>query len=184
MKSGVISCLKRRADEICDSQLRSSLINHLKTAFKANGCPRSMITQAISRHKQRWENQDPEEPHEKPKILYLPYVKNTSEENERECTRFGVKVVFKSYGTLRQALVKVKTLRDYVEKKDVYEVPCMDCDKSYIGKTERNLKKQIVEHKYAVKRKDDKNGIAVHANDHNHRVDWEGAKVLEEEPRY
>ena len=48
------------------------------------------------------------------------------------------------------------------------------------------MKKRIVEHKYAVKRKDDKNGIAVHvhANDHNHRVDWEGAKVLEEEPRY
>ena len=60
----------------------------------------------------------------------------------------------------------------------------MDCDKSYIGETGRNLKKQIVEHKYAVKRKDDKNGIEVNVNDHNHRVDWEGAKVLEEEPRY
>ena len=41
-----------------------------------------------------------------------------------------------------------------------------------------------MEDKYAVKTKDDKNGIAVHENDHNHRVNWEGAKVLEEEPRY
>ena len=27
--------------------------------------------------------------------------------------------------------------------------------------------------------KDDKNGIVVDANSHNHRVDWEGAKVIE-----
>ena len=84
----------------------------------------------------------------------------------------------------RQVLVKVKTPREYLEKKDMYKVPCMDCDKSYIGETGRNLKKRIVERKYAVNRKDGKNGIAVHANDHNHRVDWEGAKVLQEELRY
>ena len=46
------------------------------------------------------------------------------------------------------------------------------------------MKKRVVEHKYTVKRKDEKNGIAVHVNDNNHRVDWEGAKILEEEPRY
>ena len=31
---------------------------------------------------------------------------------------------------------------------------------------------------YVVRRKDDKNRIAVHANSHNHRVDREGEKVL------
>ena len=59
-----------------------------------------------------------------------------------------------------------------------------DCDTSYIGETGRDLHKRIVEHKAAVRRKDDKNGIAVHANSHSHQVDWEGAKVLEQEPRY
>ena len=46
------------------------------------------------------------------------------------------------------------------------------------------MKKRIVEHKHAVRRKDKKNRIAVHANGHNHRVDWEGANVLEQEPKY
>ena len=46
------------------------------------------------------------------------------------------------------------------------------------------MHKRIVEHKAAVRRKDDKNGITVHANCHSHQVDWEGAKVLEQEPRY
>jgi hypothetical protein len=31
---------------------------------------------------------------------------------------------------------------------------------------------------------DEKNGIAVHAGKHQHRVDWEGAEVLLQEPRY
>ena len=35
-----------------------------------------------------------------------------------------------------------------------------DCDTSYIGETGRDLHKRIVEHKAAVRRKDDKNGIA------------------------
>ena len=59
----------------------------------------------------------------------------------------------------------------------------MDCDTSYIGEISRDLHKRIVEHEAAVRR-DDKNGIAVHANGHSHQVDWEGAKVLEQEPRY
>ena len=85
---------------------------------------------------------------------------------------------------LRQTLMRVKTPVEDIEKKDVYEAPCMDCDTSYIGETGRDLKKQIVEHKYAVRKKDDKNGILVHANGHNHRVNWEEAKVLEQKPRY
>ena len=85
---------------------------------------------------------NPDKPQEKLKILYLPYIRNTSEEIERECRKLGVKAVFKSYGTLRQALMEVKTPREDLEKKDVvYEVPCMDCDTSYIGETGRDLKK-------------------------------------------
>ena len=113
------------------------------------------------------------------------YVRNMTEEIKRECGKLGVKLVFKSHGTLWQALMKVKTPRDDLEKKDVvYEVPCMDCDVRYIGMTGKDLKKRIMEHRYAVRRRDDKNRIAVHANSHNHKMDWEGAKVLEQELRY
>ena len=83
--------------------------------------------------------------------------------------------------------MKMDTLKGYLEKKDVvvvYEVPCTNCDTTYIDETGRDLKKRIVEHKYAVRRKDDKNKIVVHANSHNHGVDREGAKVPEQKPWY
>ena len=66
----------------------------------------------------------------------------------------------------------------------MYEVPCMDCSRSYIGETGRTLQKRLVEHKAAVRRGDTNNGIAVHAWEHQHRVDWENASVLKQEPGY
>ena len=60
----------------------------------------------------------------------------------------------------------------------------MDCSSSYIGETGRSLKKRLVEHKAAVRRGDMNNGIAVYAWEHQHRVDWENASVLKQEPGY
>ena len=69
-------------------------------------------------------------------------MRNTSEEIEREFRKLGVKVVFRSHGTLWQTLMRIKTPIEDLEKKDVvYEVPCMDCDTSYIGETGRDFKK-------------------------------------------
>ena len=47
----------------------------------------------------------------------------------------------------------------------------------YIGETGRNLKERLKEHKYAVKTGNMKNGIAAHAWNTQHPVDWTSAKV-------
>ena len=89
----------------------------------------------------------------------------------------GLKSSFKSYNTLRQLLTKVKTPIPLNMKKGViYEIPCLDCDTLYIGETGRCLKKRVGEQR-AVKNCDRKNGVAVHAWDESHRVNWEEARV-------
>ena len=90
--------------------------------------------------------------------------------------------------SMQRAILKVKTPQpDLLKKgavyKAVYKVPCLDCDGAYIGETGRNLKKRLIEHKYAVKRGNMMNGIAAHMKEHEHEVDWEGAEVVQE-PRY
>ncbi len=35
-----------------------------------------------------------------------------------------------------------------------------------------------------MKRSDDKNSIAVHAHTHKHQINWDGAKVVEQESYY
>ena len=41
-----------------------------------------------------------------------------------------------------------------------------------------------MEHKSAVRRGDERNGIAAYAKRYKHEVDWERAEVLEQKPRY
>ena len=82
------------------------------------------------------------------------------------CTPLGVRATFKPMKTMRQTLMKVKTCIPEEKKRAVvYEVPCKDCNKTYIGETKRTLKVRLGEHKQAVKRGDPKNGIAVHAHE-------------------
>ena len=47
----------------------------------------------------------------------------------------------------------------------------------YIGETGRTLRKRMTEHKAAVKRQDQNDGIAVHAWKIECRPDWEAARV-------
>ena len=84
---------------------------------------------------------------------------------------------------MREALVKVKQPTLELDKKGViYEVPCGECDHVYIGETGRTLRKRLTKHKAAVKKQDQKNGIAVHAWKSGHQVEWESAKVKEVVP--
>lgn len=52
--------------------------------------------------------------------------------------------------------MKIKT-RTLGEKKVINEVPCTDCQKSYIHRFDRE---ELTEHKAVVRRGDHKNGIA------------------------
>lgn len=73
-------------------------------------------------------------------------------------------------------LIRTKKMVPEERKKgDIYKVPCSECESVYVGKTGRTLKKRLTEHRAAVKRGDDKNGIAVHANRTAHSIDWDAA---------
>ena len=95
-------------------------------------------------------------------------MRGLSEKIEKTCGPLGVKPVFKPQSTLKQQLMRVKQKMPEEKKKEVvYQVPCQDCPKVYIGETKRTLKIRISEHKQAVKKGDEKNGIAVHAHNIN-----------------
>ncbi len=183
--------MRNRANKICSGETRKEEILHLKKVFGSNGYPRAFIQSAIKRipHTDVKEEQtdkmkrgEEEREEEKPKMLYLPYVRGVSERIARKCGRIGVRPVFKSEHTLRRTLTHVKTAIPEEKKQGVvYEVPCRDCGAVYIGETGRNLQERVKEHKYAVKRQDDNNGIAVHAWTNDHAVDWSEAKVRTKE---
>ena len=81
--------------------------------------------------------------------------------------------------------MRVKTaIKDEEKKGVVYEVPCGECEQVYIGEIGRNLKERLKEHQHAVKKENPKNGIATHACQQQHEVNWNTAKVLCTEQHY
>ena len=135
-------------DKICDKKMSLGEMSHIRMTFQNNGYPTRFITQAL-KHRPAATDPNKEIP-ETTKILCLLYLRGLSEPIQRICQCIGVKAVFKAQGTLRQALVRVKTPTPELMKKNVvYKVPCMDCEKVYVGETSRNLKRRLTEHKGA-----------------------------------
>ena len=186
VKSGTIRCLTERARRICEDDNRKEEMSHIRDTFMRNGYPKDVISRNLRKKPRRHESTpDANEVTTKPPSLFLPYVQGLSEKIQIGCRRLGVKTVFKSSGTLRQLLTRVKTKIPESKKKGVvYRIPCQDCEAGYIGETGRSLQKRITEHKYAVKTNDRRNGIAVHCWDMGHQPDWDAAEILETEPHY
>ena len=120
----------------------------------------------------------------KPPSLFLPYVQGLSEKIQIACRKLGVRTVFKSSGTLRQLLTRVKSKTPELKKDVIYRIPCCNCEVSCTGETRRSLQKRIMEHKYAVKTNDKRNGISVHAWDRGHQPDWDAAEIVVAESHY
>ena len=85
--------------------------------------------------------------------------------------------VFKSDHKLRQSLMRVNTAVEEDAKKGVvYEVPCCNCEHVYIG-GDWQESERLKEHQYTVKKENMQTGIATHAYQQQHSVDWDAAKV-------
>ena len=190
IKSGIIKCLGTRARKVCHATRLTGENNHLRQVLQANGYPTQLVYRTLRNHPTPPSlppTQTDTQAETTPKFLHHPYVKGISERIERKCKHLGIRTTLKSRETLRESLVRTKEPQpDRKRKGVVYEVPCADCECVYIGETGRTLEKRLSEHKGAVKRHDVKNGIAVHAWNEQHRVDWEAAncKVKQVETNY
>ena len=122
------------------------------------------------------------------RTLCVPYVRGLSEKIANVCRSIkgvNMRAVFKPCRTIRQMLVRVKNRIPEDRRKGViYEIPCQDCEKVYIGETGRTLKKRVSEHKQAVRKFNMNNGVATHVHNEDHRIDWEGAKVIGQQEFY
>ena len=73
----------------------------------------------------------------------------------------------------------MKGSQKHVDKGVVYQIPCAQCDKVYIGETGRPLKTRITTHKRALSTGDVKNTNAVHCMKINHSMDWNAATIVD-----
>ena len=74
---------------------------------------------------------------------------------------------------------RIKIMIPNEEKEsDIQEIPCQDCNQTYVGETDRTPKKQVSERKQAVRRSDSSTGTAVRLPRQAHRIEWDSASVV------
>ena len=88
---------------------------------------------------------------------------------------FNVNVVFKNSATVRSFLVKNSP---FEKTGCIYEIPCNNCDKKYIGQSGKVLATRINQHKYCVRVGNMSSALFLHMNNCNHSIDWRNSKEM------
>jgi len=174
VKRGVVKCLFDRALNIAQGRESQKEQQHLTEVLGHNGYPVTYIRNS-TQPTRRAEEQEP------PKAtISIPYVNGLSEDIRRIAWGYNIRTTFRTQGTLRQTLTKVKDkLTDTQRSNVVYRIPCT-CGKVYIGETQRALGTRIKEHQDACRLcHTEKSAVAEHAWDAGHRVDWEVVQILD-----
>ena len=107
-------------------------------------------------------------------ILTLPF--NISFMNIPKLLKdFNVNVIFKNQNTVKTLLIKNSPT---VNKGCIYEIPCRDCDKCYLGQSGKDISVRLKQHQYAVRTGNTSNALFVHIWDNDHNINWEGAREI------
>ena len=77
-------------------------------------------------------------------VLVLPFYSNLLNIS-RLLKSFNVNVVFNYSSTVLSLLIKNSPIQKFG---CIYEVPCRDCDKNYVGESSKSLETRIKQHKY------------------------------------
>ena len=129
-------------------------------------------------------------------MVVLPYVKGVTERVSRIMRNHNISTAMKPHNTLRNQLVHPKDKREPKNITNaIYEIPCLNCNSTYIGETGRKFGKRLTEHKTEVDKVDQtgvntragrlasqsethKSAVTDHVVDNNHVIGWKEAKVI------
>ena len=202
-KLSVVRTLYERASITTDPGDRAAEERHIRQALAACQYPPWAIQkgalQVKEKEKQRTKRKkQTTQTSENRGMVTLPYIRGVTERIQRTMRKHNIQTPIKPHTKLRQLLVHPKDKIDQQNKCNViYEIPCRSCNKTYIGETGRTFNTRKNEHKKeceketeqrhtrAIKKKATqenlKSAITDHCRRENHVMDWDKAKVIQQE---
>jgi hypothetical protein len=176
IKKGLIRSLQKRATVVCQGQQAlQQEVTHLRRDFQNNGYPSSFIDSAFKNPRTTIK---PDKDYLG--TMFISYTKGVSEKIKRIAERYNIRTVFQTKHTLRSMLVKTTPRGDPQRMIHcVYNISC-ECGRDYIGETGKPLSVRLREHKHTFKEGLlERSKLAQHAYEEDHKVDWDGAGVLD-----
>ena len=201
-KLGVVRTLMDRCQNlVSEAEDREAQERHIREALKRCGYPGwsfKKVKQQMARPKAAKIKNRQEVLDRNKGMVVIPYVQGVSEALERVYKKHNISTAMKPHTTLRNRLVHPKDKRDIKESCGVvYQIPCKDCSKVYIGETGRQFGIRQKEHQVEAtevseqhytraqrKRSETllhKSAISDHVERLNHTIDWDNSKLLTRE---
>ena len=183
LKLGITLGLLHRANVLCSDVGRvDQEIKRIQQDMVNNGYPSNVVGRKPRPKRPKRDIKKPAA------LVHIPYYKGTSEKIRRIGNKFNIQTSFSSRNTLRSQIVNTKPM-DMIQrtKECVYNIPCGECDFSYIGETGRPLDIRLKEHIRNVTRGDGSptpSKVVEHAWDFVHKFNWTDARILTKEPHW
>ena len=137
-KQSVVRSLIDRANALCSTKKnRQDEIKHVKDTLKLNSYPNTtLIKKPSNRTEQQFKG-----------FAIIPYYPGLTQKIRRCLSNHNVKTVLKPCNTIGKKLAHHKDSVDpNMRQGAVYQIPCHDCDFSYIGETKRSFSIRKKEH--------------------------------------
>jgi len=157
-KIGVVRSLLDRKDAIVSTEEEKEKEDqHISQALRRSNYPMWVINKAKKQqsqkdNKQKKQKQDKTKKNEGNKMVTIPYLQGTSERISHAFKKRGFSTALKPHTTIRSVLVHPKDKLSTEQKAGVvYQIPCKQCDRTYVGETSRMLKDRITEHECDVR---------------------------------
>ncbi|XP_072033280.1 uncharacterized protein [Amphiura filiformis] len=207
-KLGVVRTLLDRMDKIVtEPEDRQKEEDNIKKALKMCGYPEwtvESVKKKIRDKPAKSSKTKTKDPSQQTKgLVVIPYVEGVAERANRVFRKHNIATAMKPNTSLRKLLVHPKDKIDSLDKTDcIYEIPCQNCDSTYVGETGRKLNTRLKEHQKETEKlerskknftrqtrkesvtEQSKSAIADHAIQQNHVINWDDTKVLQKDSVY
>ena len=91
-------------------------------------------------------------------------------------TKLGIPIIQNTLQTITN--ITKQANNETTSHVGIYSILCKDSNKNYFGKTQRNRKKRIYEHKWSIKTNDDENTLFSHMLELKHTFDFSKATLI------
>ena len=173
-KLSVFSSMFLRSFRVCSPEFLDNELIRIYEIANNLKYPRHLIDMAHKMARKSYYNNTMEKQFSKKNILAIPFHEKLVR-LPRILSLFNIQIVFKNNNTINKLLI-----RNSPRNNDgcVYNIPCTDCNFSYIGQTGKGLEMRISQHKYSIRTGQLSSGLFVHVRDYNHKIDWSNARKI------
>jgi hypothetical protein len=190
---GLIKTLVIRIHRICSKQsIIKDELNLLRKTLTDNGYPPHIIRRGIVEGevliKRTSKDQTNTNNNNKTIFFTIKYYGQESaifaSKIKKYCRKLipnlNIQFAFKKNMSLKSVFLPILKGTDENKKNKnlVYSIPCLDCDRVYIGETSRMKETRMKEHKRNIRKLSDKSELVEHILTHKHQFDFANTQTL------